>query len=572
MQFLCVAERELRTAARKPGSYRMRVLTSALALFLAAFSLWFVTLLGSRPMPGSDLFSLLSWAALACACLAGPALTADSINEERNQGTLGLLFLTNLPTESIIAGKLAGHGLLAFYAILAIVPVMALPVLLGGADAPSLAKTALVLINTLSFSLIVGLLASTLWRTVWKAAAAALVILGLFVIGIPMASAGLRLAGRPEWAVVLELLSPSYTLQMADSFAAMWPGNQFWPALGAQALLSLLVLGLVRFVLPRAWRESSGSGENRLVQLSTLWRERHYGAGEGRRRLRIHLLRINPILWLSSRERFGPAGSTLVLGLLALGICWIGPRARFGAASGDFMGPMAAWIGGLPVLYLLFCFRLATAASERFALDRKTGAFELILCTPLKTGEILRGHWLGLIRRLWGGAALLFALHLFALNYIIEAIRIEAPLPNFDLPTAIRQSLIHVFVTTSIPNAVAPFYVACWAVLAAAVLIVVLWISLGWLAIALSLKLRREILAPWIALFLLAIPPLPLFICSIPIAGNHNLFARDLFLGLLTLGGTGFSMVLANALAWLFLARRWTYQQLGRRSPRTNSD
>ena len=45
----------------------------------------------------------------------------------------------------------------------------------------------------------------------------------------------------------------------------------------------------------------------------------------------------------------------------------------------DFLSSMFAWIGGIPLLYLCFCFRLATAASERFAADRKAGALELIL-------------------------------------------------------------------------------------------------------------------------------------------------------------------------------------------------
>src|SRR6185295_7990969 len=153
MQFLSVAWRELRVAARKRSCFRVRMFTSVIALLVAGFDLWFVTLFGSRPISGEHLFRALSLVTLICACVAGPALTADCVNEERNNGTLGFLFLTNLRAISISLGKLAGHGTLALYALVSIVPVMALPAILGGTDAASLAKTALVLGVTLFLSL-----------------------------------------------------------------------------------------------------------------------------------------------------------------------------------------------------------------------------------------------------------------------------------------------------------------------------------------------------------------------------------------------------------------------------------
>src|SRR5688572_30860626 len=212
MQFLSVAGRELRVAARKRSSFRVRMLTSVIALFISGFSLWFVTIFGSRPMSGERLFFTLSWVSFICACIVGPALTADCVNEERNNGTLGLLFLTNLHGISISLGKLVGHGLLALYSIVSIVPVMALPALLGGTDAESIAKTALVVLVTLILSLIIGMFASTVCRKAWVAAAVALFILAVLVAGIPLAAALLRLNQRPDWSAWLELLSPSYSL------------------------------------------------------------------------------------------------------------------------------------------------------------------------------------------------------------------------------------------------------------------------------------------------------------------------------------------------------------------------
>src|SRR5688572_21453459 len=258
MQFLSVAGRELRVAARKPASFQLRIFTSTIALLMAGFTLWFVTLFGSKPISGEQLFTTLSRLTFIFACLAGPALTADCVNEEWNNGTLGLLFLTNLPGISISLGKLTGQGLLALYSIVSIVPVMALPALLGGTDAASLAKTALVLFVTLILSLIIGMFSSTVCRKPWMAAAMALFVVGIFVAGIPLAALVLRLNQRLSWSIrfeVLELLSPSYSLSMASPTAAMLTSNHLWLALGLQMSIALSLFALITFLLPRVWKE-----------------------------------------------------------------------------------------------------------------------------------------------------------------------------------------------------------------------------------------------------------------------------------------------------------------------------
>lgn len=559
MQFLSIAGRELRVAARKSASFRLRIFTASIALLVAGFTLWFVTLVGSKPISGEQLFLALSRVAFFCACIAGPALTADCVNEERNDGTLGLLFLTNLPAISISLGKLTSHGLLALYAIVSIVPVMGLPTLLGGAGAISLAHTALVLLVTLILSLAIGMFASTLCRKAWGAAALALFLLAILVLGIPLAAALLRLNRRIDWSW-LELLSPSYSLSMASPSAVMLPSNHLWLALTIQVLMAIAFFGLITFYLPRVWKEGKSSGAARSI--GSTWRTLKYGSSESTRNLRESLLRINPILWLSSRQRFGPLGPALVFLILAGAISWAGGKLRLGPIPNDFLSPMIAWILGMALLYLAFCSWLAAAASERFAVDRKAGALDLILGTPLKPREMIRGHWLGLIRRFWGAAVLLFGLHAFVLNYIIEAIRMEIHPRPFGLSEVFARVPRHIFVASSIPSDLAPFYVACLAVMAAAVLLVILWISLVWLGMALSLKLRRVILAPWISLLLLAVPPVPIFISVIAFLENQKLFASDLFLGMLRFGAIGFFIVLTNALIWLFIARRWTYEKL----------
>ncbi|HEX7862313.1 MAG TPA: ABC transporter permease [Verrucomicrobiae bacterium] len=561
MQFLSVAGRELRVAARKRSSFRVRIFSSVVALFICGFSLWFVTLFRARPLPGEQLFYVLSWFAFFYACIVGPALTADSVNEEYNNGTLGLLFLTNLNSTSISLGKLVGHGLLALYSIISILPIMALPLLLGGTDLQSLARTSVVLIVTLILSLVVGMFASTVCRKTWVATVLSLFILGFLVLGVPLIAALVQVALRRNYPDWLDLFTPAYSLYMSGPNAAMLPGNRIWTALGVQMLIALAFFTVTNLLLPSVWKE--GKTAKRTRYISSAWHWFKYGPGEARRKMRTRLLQMNPILWLSCRERFGPFGFAAFLLLLAFGISWAGRNVPFMMPTDGFLTPMIAWIAGLPLLYLAFCFRFAAAASERFAVDRKAGALELITCTPITTRQIIRGHWLGLLRRFWGAALLLFALHAFTLNYIIEATRIIGEYPSFNWVEFIVRPVGHLFIRSSIPNEYAPYYVACLAVLSAAFLITILWFALGWLGMALSLKLKRQILAPWIALILLAAPPIPIFICALPfIVMNKQLFVENLFVAMFRMGFTGFTIVLANALLWLFLAHHWTYRTI----------
>ena len=54
------------------------------------------------------------------------------MSEEKREGTLGLLFLTDLKGYDVVAGKLVANSLNGFYALMAILPVVALALLMGG--------------------------------------------------------------------------------------------------------------------------------------------------------------------------------------------------------------------------------------------------------------------------------------------------------------------------------------------------------------------------------------------------------------------------------------------------------
>src|ERR1043166_4966493 len=120
-------------------------------------------------MMGKAVFNALSIMAVAYSLLIGPFLTTDSISSEKRDGTLGLLFLTDLSSFDVVLGKWAATSLAGFYGLLAVLPVLGIPLLLGGVTPGEYARVALAVVNAILFSLTAGMFVSALSREQAKA-------------------------------------------------------------------------------------------------------------------------------------------------------------------------------------------------------------------------------------------------------------------------------------------------------------------------------------------------------------------------------------------------------------------
>src|SRR3954462_14253045 len=147
MTFLPIVDRELRVAARRQSTYWTRT-----AVTLGAIIVGICIYLANLELPEHKLgqFIFMGLAALCMFhCLAcGRQSTVDCLSEEKREGTLGLLFLTDLKGYDIILGKLTATSLRGFYALLAVFPVLAVPLLLGGVTSGEFWRMVLVLVNT----------------------------------------------------------------------------------------------------------------------------------------------------------------------------------------------------------------------------------------------------------------------------------------------------------------------------------------------------------------------------------------------------------------------------------------
>src|SRR5262245_7602422 len=111
------------------------------------------------------IFYTLTGGLMLYCLLAGLRSTSDCLSEEKREGTLGLLFLTDLRGYDVIIGKLTANSLAVFYCVVAVLPVLAIPLLMGGVAAAEFGRISLVLLNTLFLSLCAGMLASACCRS-----------------------------------------------------------------------------------------------------------------------------------------------------------------------------------------------------------------------------------------------------------------------------------------------------------------------------------------------------------------------------------------------------------------------
>ena len=119
MTFLPIVQRELRIGSRRHSTYRTRWLAALLTCVLVSGALILSGHLTASTPPGESLFKLLASLAFIYCLLEGLRNTADCLSEEKREGTLGLLFLTDLKGYDVVLGKLLATSLAGFYGLLA---------------------------------------------------------------------------------------------------------------------------------------------------------------------------------------------------------------------------------------------------------------------------------------------------------------------------------------------------------------------------------------------------------------------------------------------------------------------
>jgi ABC-type Na+ efflux pump permease subunit len=357
-----VIERELRAEARRDVNYWLRGLAAGVLIGV------FVSLaLGAQvalDQLGAALFTSMRRTLLLAFWIIVPLMTADCVNREKREGTLGLLFLTPLTILDVILAKATIHALRALTLFLAALPVLGLPFVLGGVGWAQGLVAIVQEANAVLLGIAAGIYASTKGGSMTQV----MVMAEFYALGLAAISA--------VWTFPLGALN----LQAAAGL--VW-------ALGVSMVASLVSFGIVLNLsvkrLRQTWQEEAAAPERPLwveswaatVSTSESWQELF-------RWDKSRTLDRNPMAWL---QEYSWTARLTKWGWFFGLIC-----AEFILLVGGVSGGSATahhWLAASLALGVAF------SAAGSFRRENDTGLLEILLVTPLSVRQLVNG-------RVWG--------------------------------------------------------------------------------------------------------------------------------------------------------------------------
>lgn len=352
---------------------------------------------------GQSLFATLTFMACFAALSTGLAFTCDTLSEEKRDGTLGFLFLTDLRGYDVVSGKLLAAGLRGFYMLLAAFPIVGITLLMGGVSGATFWKTCLALINALFVSLVAGMFISSISREAQKA------MLGTLLLMFLWTGAGYIIdAVRSQ--VFFRLVSPFFLFTVGGS-----SGSIFWESLLVNQAIAWTLFAASCFLASRTWHDKPTRGASPLARFNH-WLK--YGGARRRTRLRLKLMPLNPVAWLACRERWQAISFWAIAGIMVvvLMVGLLNPvavRAQIWSVTGTIM---------TIVLYVGF----ASQSCRFFADARRNTVLELLLSTPLSGQQIIRGQWQAVLRMFGPPLAVFLAIYFLGALLVVQT----GPSPN----------------------------------------------------------------------------------------------------------------------------------------------
>ena len=408
-----VVERELRVASRQPSTYWSR--TGAGASGVVLICLVMVAQMATAPLAvvGQMTFRLLGGMAALTVLISVVQLAAAAFAREKREDTLGLLFLTPLRPVDLVLGKLVSTSLSSFYRFLALVPVLAVPLLAGGVTVGNFVLLVVALLNLIFLGATLGLwISAQCWDEKRAGSWASSIMIALVTLPV-VVGLGTGASRLQPGAIPLEILSPGFAV-----WHAVMPGTGSAFTLSA-SLVWTQVLGWIFFyaachTLPRCWQTRPGNlapqGEH-LKSPASEPTPQPVGAGtnlpgkpaSARRTVRrnftaearTRLLDLNPLAWFALRWKPHASGTWAITGVAVIGYV----PAVVAGLTANFWELLFAPGYALAVIFLVQA-AIKTFASHQasfaFARDRGEDTLDLLLSTPISVRQLIDGHTHGL--------------------------------------------------------------------------------------------------------------------------------------------------------------------------------
>lgn len=379
--------RELRVQSRDLASYRHRVGWGLAAVVLLAFFVWNFP---NQSANGKYVLSAIHLCLALMFFFLAPVGAADAISREKREGTLGLLLLTKLTATQVVLGKLASHLIRLFYFGFMMLPFLMIPVLMGGVAFQDFILSAVILLSIISIGVSAGLIASALLVKFGASLSWALliaVLLTLLLGSALLTSVFLTFPNRfPDGIPAIIRVFAIAPLMMfplqARDFAGMYIGSPWaftFIKVGLLLLSTLVLTFSVRFCARKVAQHTEVAGETkraaafrRTFLTPVLWREAY-------RRSMSRKLDRNPLTWLEYRTAWARAArwAMLLLVVAAETMILVNMPNRYEFLALHFL------LVSVLVAFLTF------KCSSSFQLEKESGAFELLLVTPLTENKLI---------------------------------------------------------------------------------------------------------------------------------------------------------------------------------------
>ena len=408
-----VVERELRIAARQPSTYWSRAGAGASGVLVICLVM--LAQLATAPLAvvGQMTFRLLGGMAALTVLVSVVQLASAAFAREKREDTLGLLFLTPLRPVDMVLGKLVSTSLSSFYRFLALVPVLAVPLLAGGVTVGSFVLLVVALLNLIFLGATLGLwISAQCWDEKRAVSVASSIMIALVTLPV-VVGLGTGAARLQPGAIPLEILSPGFAV-----WYAVMPGMGRVFSLSF-SLIWTQVLGWIFFyaachTLPRCWqtrpdnlapqgdhlklpaartapiRDSDGTNLPRKTAGQRRTVRRNFTA-----EARTRLLDLNPLAWFALRWKPHASGTWAIVGVAIIGY-W---PALMAGVTADEWGLILSPGYALAIIFLVHT-AIKTFASHQasfaFARDRGEDTLDLLLSTPVSVRQLIDGHTHGL--------------------------------------------------------------------------------------------------------------------------------------------------------------------------------
>jgi hypothetical protein len=292
-----------------------------------------------------------------------------------------------------VLGKMLTHSVQVGYAALGGCLLFFAPLLLGGVIWNEILRIVLVLLFTLLLSLACGMFWSTMSsdaRTTVLATVVSMLLLTLLpwlwlFIEVNLLRSPVRLVGLPQASPMTALIAAFESNYRTLGAWGVGGAFTYWGTLFFGFMCSVVLLAASGWLLPRVWRRAE-AGE----QMKS--RAKPQGMLKGvsiRTPAWMTVRNAAPLRWLASRALREPLWMRWVRGLtLAFFSAMLVASVTTSHWEEGFVSAFCTAYG----LHLVTRVQFTLAATKRLHEDRRSGALEALLTTPVSDAEFIRAH------------------------------------------------------------------------------------------------------------------------------------------------------------------------------------